>query len=105
MLGLGGWIRHGTQLPRFHLSGNFDRFLVNLFFQPFFREFILKRAVFESLNQFAHLNHQIFTVIYCMPRFFGFFIQILEDLDSRLGAAGHVSSATYFSNMLEDKDR
>jgi hypothetical protein len=40
-----------------------------------------------------------------MPRLFGFFIPKLGDLDSRLGAAGHVSSATYFSNLLEDKDR
>jgi hypothetical protein len=29
----------------------------------------------------------------------------LKDLDSRLGAAGHVSSPTYFSNLLEDKNR
>jgi hypothetical protein len=40
-----------------------------------------------------------------MPRFFGSFIPKLGDLDSRLRAAGHVSSTTYFSNMLEDKDR
>jgi hypothetical protein len=31
--------------------------------------------------------------------------QNLGDFDSRLGAAGHVSSMTYFSNLLEDKDR
>jgi hypothetical protein len=40
-----------------------------------------------------------------MPRFFGSFIPNLGDLDSSLGAAGHVSSTTYFSKFLEDKDR
>jgi hypothetical protein len=40
-----------------------------------------------------------------MPRFFGPFIPKLGDLDSMLGAAGHVASTTYFSNLLEDKDR
>jgi hypothetical protein len=40
-----------------------------------------------------------------MPRFFGSFIPKLGDLDSRLGGCGHVSSVTYFSNLLEDKDR
>jgi hypothetical protein len=41
-----------------------------------------------------------------MPRFFGSFIPKSENLDLRLGgAAGYVSSATYFSNLLEDKDR
>jgi hypothetical protein len=39
-----------------------------------------------------------------MPRFFGSFILNLGDLDSSSWAAGHVSSATYFSNFLEDKD-
>jgi hypothetical protein len=40
-----------------------------------------------------------------MPRFFGSFIPNLGDFDSRFRAAGHMSSATYFSNLLEDKDR
>jgi hypothetical protein len=31
--------------------------------------------------------------------------QNLGDLNSRFGGCGNVSSATYFSNLLEDKDR
>jgi hypothetical protein len=74
-------------------------------FNHFFIEFIMKKVVFKFPNQFSHLNHQILTFIYRMPRFFGSFIPNLGNLDSRLGAAGHVSSATYFSNLLEDKDK
>jgi hypothetical protein len=33
------------------------------------------------------------------------FIPNLGDLNSRLGGCGTRSSATYFSNLLEDKDR
>jgi hypothetical protein len=37
------------------------------------------------LNQWAHLHHQIITIIYCMHWFFGSFIPKYRDLDSRLG--------------------
>jgi hypothetical protein len=40
------------------------------------------------MSQLAHLNHQISTDIYCMPRFFGSFIPKLGDLDSRLDGCG-----------------
>jgi hypothetical protein len=40
-----------------------------------------------------------------MPRFFDPLFQTLGIWIHGLGAAGHVSSATYFSNLLEDKDR
>jgi hypothetical protein len=40
-----------------------------------------------------------------MPRFFGSFIPKLGIWIQGSGAAGHVSSVTYFSNMLEHKDR
>jgi hypothetical protein len=65
-----------------------------------------KNRFSNFLHQFAYVHHQIFTVIYCMPRFFRSFIPKLGDLESRLGSCGtRVSSATYFSNLLEDKDR
>jgi hypothetical protein len=70
-----------------------------------FREFIPKKAVFKFLNQFAHLHHQIFTVIYCMSRFFGSFFPNLGDLDLRLKGCGIRVINDLFSNLLEDKDR
>jgi hypothetical protein len=54
-------------------------------FNHFFKEFILEKAVFELLNQFAHLNHQILILIYSRPQFFGSFIPNLGYLDLRLG--------------------
>jgi hypothetical protein len=60
-----------------------------------------KKRFSNLLYQFAHDYHQIFAVIYCMPRLFG----SLGIWIQGSGAAGHVSSATYFSNLLEDKDR
>jgi hypothetical protein len=62
-----------------------------------------KKEVFKLMSRLTQINHQIFTIIYRMPWLFGSFIPKLGDLDS--GAAGHVSSATYFSNLFEDKDR
>jgi hypothetical protein len=40
-----------------------------------------------------------------MPRFFGSFIPKLGIRIQDSGAVGHVSTPTYFSNLLEDKDR
>jgi hypothetical protein len=93
-----------TQGIRFDWRGNLGRFCTSYLFNHFFREFIPKKAVFEFLNQFSHLN-QILTVIYCMPRFFGSFFKILGVWIQNSEAAGHVLSVTYFSNLLEDKDR
>jgi hypothetical protein len=71
----------------------------------FFTEFIPKKSVFEFLNQFAHLNHQIFTVIYCMPHSLDPLFQTLGIWIQGSGTATYVSSVTYFSNLLEDKGR
>jgi hypothetical protein len=93
-------MRHGTQGKGFDLSGNLGHFLEKFLFNQFFREFILKKAVFKFLNQFAHLNHQIFTITYCMPRFFGSFIPNLGDLDSRLeGCRTRVISDLFFESF------
>jgi hypothetical protein len=56
-----------------------------------------RKSDFQILNQVAHLNHQTFTIIYCMPHFFGCFIPKLGDLDSRLGGCGtRVMSDLFF---------
>jgi hypothetical protein len=56
-----------------------------------------KKWFSNLLNRFAHVHHQIFTVIYCMLRFFGSFIPKLRDLDSRLEGCGtHVISDLFF---------
>jgi hypothetical protein len=56
------------------------------------------------LNQFAYLNHQIFTIIACDESLDPLF-QTLGIWIQGSGTAGHVSLATYFSNLLEDKYR
>jgi hypothetical protein len=77
-----------------------------LFVSPFFQRIHPeKRGSTNLLHQFAHVHRQIFAVISCMPWFFGSLIPNLGDLNSRLGGCGHESSATYFSNLPEDKDR
>jgi hypothetical protein len=51
-------------------------------------------------NIYCHILHATsnFTVIYCIPRFFGSFIAKFEIWIQDSGTAGHVSSATYFEN-------
>jgi hypothetical protein len=71
----------------------------------FFREFISKKAAFGFLNQFAHLNvKSLLSYIACHDSFEPLF-QTLEIWIQGSGATGHVSLATCFSNLLEDKDR
>jgi hypothetical protein len=86
-----------TQGTRFDLSSNFGRFWRSYLFNHFFREFILKKAIFEFLNQFSHLNHQIFTVIIACHDYLDPLFETLGIWIQSSGAAGHVSSATYFS--------
>jgi hypothetical protein len=95
---LGGWIWHGSQRTRFDLSGNLGRFLRNYLFKHFFREFIPKKVAFEFLNQFSrHILHaMILWILDSKPWGFGF---------KARGLQRNVSSVTYFSNLLEDKDR
>jgi hypothetical protein len=58
---------------------------------------IFSRNSSNLLYQFAHVHHQIFTVIYFMPRFFGSFIPKPWEFGFKgSGAAGHVSTTTYF---------
>jgi hypothetical protein len=77
-----------------------------LFVSPFFQGIHPEKRSFQIyFTNFPMFTIKIFTDIYCMPRIFGSLIPNLGELDSRLEAAGHVSSATYFSNLLEDKDK
>jgi hypothetical protein len=65
-----------------------------------------KERFSNLLHQFANVYYQIFTIIYCMPRFFGSFIPKPWGFGFKgSGATGHVSSVNYFSKLLEDKDR
>jgi hypothetical protein len=65
----------------------------------------LKKWFFEFLNQFAFLTIKYLpSYIACHDPLDPFF-QTLGIWIQGSGAAGHVSSTTYFSNILEDKDR
>jgi hypothetical protein len=65
-----------------------------------------KKRFSNLLHQFAHVHHQTFTFIYVACH------DSLDPLFQNLGIwiqgsgyAGHVSSVTYFLNLLEDKDK
>jgi hypothetical protein len=91
---LRGWLRHGSQRPRFDL------------FNHFFREFIPKKEVFWIY----WTNLPILTIkslpshIACHDSLDPLF-QNLGDLDSRLGGCGTRVVSDFFSNLLEDNDR
>jgi hypothetical protein len=79
------------------ISGVFWR---SYFLNHFLGNSSRKKRFSNLLNRFAHLNHQIFTVTYCMPRFFRSFIPNLGNLDSRLGACGTcVISDLFFKSV------
>jgi hypothetical protein len=88
------------------LRGNFGVFVGDVICLTVFSGNSSRKKRFSNLPlQFAHVHHQIFSIIYCMPRFFGSFISNLGDWIQGSRAAEHLSSATYFSNLLEHKDR
>jgi hypothetical protein len=58
-----------------------------------------KKSFSNLLKRFAHVHHQIFTIIHCISRFFGSLIPNLGDLDSRLGGCGpRVISDLFFES-------
>jgi hypothetical protein len=64
-----------------------------------------KERFSNLLHQFAHVSIKS-SLSYCMPRFFGSFIPKPWGFGFKgSGSAGHVSSVTYFSKLLEDKDK
>jgi hypothetical protein len=75
-------------------------------FNHFFREFIPKKVVFEFLNQFAHLNIKFLPSYFACHDFLDPFLPKSWKFGFKArGLQGHVSSATYVSNLLKDKDR
>jgi hypothetical protein len=91
---------------RFVLSSNLGLLWESCLFNNFIRDLILKKEVFEFLNQFSQTinsNSYFFTQPMAQP--FGSFFPNLGIWIKGLGAPGHVSSMTYFSHFLEDKDR
>jgi hypothetical protein len=81
------------------LRGNFGCFLDDICLTIFSVNLSWKTRFSNLLHQFAHVHHQIFAVIYCMPRLFGSFIPKLGDLDSRLGGCGtRVISNLFFKS-------
>jgi hypothetical protein len=56
-----------------------------IYFTIFSRNSSRKKRFFKFTIQLSHVHHQIFAIIYCLPRLFGSFIPKPGDLDSRLG--------------------
>jgi hypothetical protein len=88
------------------LSGNLGLFWGSCLFNHFFQGCHSKKEVFEFLKQFVHFNHQFKLITYftmyattfwILPPNLGIWIQ-------RSGAAGHMSSMAYYSNLFKGKD-
>jgi hypothetical protein len=74
-------------------------------FNYFFREIIPEKAVFKFLTNLPILTIKfLLSYITCHDSFNPLF-QTLGIWIQSSGAARHVSPVTYFSNLLEDKDK
>jgi hypothetical protein len=84
------------------LRGNFGRLLEMLVVSPYFQRTYPERRGF----QIYHTNLPMLTIksFACHDSLDPLF-QTLDIWIQGSEATGHVSSATYFSNLLEDKDR
>jgi hypothetical protein len=95
--------RRGVFLEiRFVLSGNLRFLWGSYLFNHLFRDVILKKGVFVFLSQFTYFNHQIkFLTYYTMHAMnFWIFFPNTRIWIQGSGAAGHVTSMAYFSNLF-----